>query len=105
MSEVVLVVTQRVHPERYEEAKAALGAMVEAVHANDEGCVLYALHDIPGDRTRLVCLEKWSSQEALEAHAARPHVAALTDVEALDGPPEVTVLQPLGYGDPVKGTL
>lgn len=105
MSEVVLVVTQRVHPDRYEEAERALGAMVEAVHASDDGCLLYALHGVAGDRTRLVAVEKWASQHDLEAHAAKAHVTRLADVEALDGPPEVTVLAPLGYGDPAKGTL
>jgi quinol monooxygenase YgiN len=105
MSEVVLLVTQRVHPDRYEEAQRALGEMVQAVHAHDDGCLLYALHAVPGDRTRLVCVEKWASQDDLEAHAAQAHVTRLADVPALDGPPEVTVLAPLSCGDPAKGAL
>lgn len=104
-AEVVLVVTQRVHPDRYEEARAALAAMVQAVHERDQGCELYALHGVVGDRSRLIVIERWASQAALEAHAGRPHVAALADVAALDGPPEVTVLEPLRVGDPRKGSL
>lgn len=105
MSEVALVVIQPVQPDRYEEAKAALGAIVEAVHANDEGCLLYALHGVPGDRSRLIMIEKWASQEALEAHIAQPHVARLADIDALDGPGEVNVVESLGYGDPAKAAL
>ena len=105
MSEVALVVVQPVDPDRYDEATNALGAIVEAVHANDDGCLLYALHGVPGDRSRVVLVEKWASQEALDAHIAQPHVAALADIQALDGPGEVIVLETLGYGEPVKGAL
>ena len=105
MSEVVLVVTQKVLPDRVEEARAALREAIEAVHARDEGCELYALYAVPDDPARLVMLEKWTSQEALQAHARKPHIVALAGVEALDGPPEVVVLEPLGYGDAAKGRL
>lgn len=103
--EVVLLVTQRVHPDRHQEARAALAEMVQAVHARDEGCRLYALHGVAGDPSRLIMIERWASRAALEAHAGRPHVAALAHVEALDGPPEITVLEPLTVGDPVKGSV
>lgn len=51
------------------------------VHAHDEGCELYALHE--GD-DRLVMIEKWSSEQALETRGAgeaiRPHAAAAGQV-------------------------
>ena len=101
----MLVVTQRVHPERYDEARAALAKMMQATHERDEGCHLYALHAVAGDKSRLVVIERWASKAALKAHARQPHVAALADVEALDGLPEVTVLEPLNVGDLAKGAL
>jgi quinol monooxygenase YgiN len=79
--------------------------MVKTVHEQDDGCELYALHAVSGDPSRLVMLERWTSAAALEAHAGKPHVAALADVDALDGPPEVMLLEPLRVGDQIKGAL
>lgn len=105
MSEVVLIVEQAVTPGLEQEAHDAIRGLCEAVHAHDEGVVLYAAYDVDGDPGRIVAIERWDSQEALETHAAKAHVTALASVSALAGPPTVTVLRALRYGDPVKGAL
>jgi quinol monooxygenase YgiN len=56
---------------------------------------------------RLVMVEKWASQQALDAHAKGPNLAALGPKLAgkVTGAPEVVVLQPVPAGDPAKGAV
>ena len=70
---VVVVATIRPLPDRRAEVIAAIEATIAQVHAEDDGCLLYALHEGPD---RLVMIEKWESADALKAHAASPHMAA-----------------------------
>ncbi len=77
MSEVVLFVEQAVTPGLEQEAHDAIRALCEAVHAQDEGVVLYAAYDVDGDPGRIVAIERWDSQEALDTHAAKAHVTSL----------------------------
>ena len=51
------------------------------MHASDDDCLLYALHEGPDGR--LVMIEKYSSMEALDAHGKSAELAEL--VAALDG--------------------
>jgi quinol monooxygenase YgiN len=86
------------------EGLEAIRAAVEATHAKDQGCLLYALHRDVADPTHLVMVEKWESIEDLAAHGRSEHLAALGGHPALDGAPRVLVLEGLGFGDD-KGTL
>jgi quinol monooxygenase YgiN len=74
------------------------------VHAHDDGCLLYALHEADD---RLVMVEKWASAEALAEHARGPALAELS--QALDGRTEgaldVQVLRPHPAGTPEQGML
>jgi quinol monooxygenase YgiN len=88
-----------------EETLAALRELVEATHAKDDGCLLYALHRDLADPTHLVFVEKWESVEALGAHGQTDHIAALGSNPGIAAPPRVLVLEGLGYGDADKGTL
>jgi quinol monooxygenase YgiN len=101
---VVVVATIIPIPEHREEVIATFEETIAAVHANDAGCELYALHE--GD-DRLVMIEKWASAELLEAHsqgaaltAAGPRLAG-----KLVGPPDVQVFRPHPAGTPEQGTL
>jgi quinol monooxygenase YgiN len=102
MAAVVVVATIRPKAEHRAEVIAAMRKAIAAVHANDDGCLLYALHE--GD-DRLV--EKWASPEALAVHARGPALAELN--QALDGRTEgqldVQILQPHPAGTPEQGTL
>jgi quinol monooxygenase YgiN len=101
---VVVTAVFRPQPGRREDARAAIEGALSDVHA-ERGCQLYALHDA-ADGT-LVLLEKWESQELLDAHSAGEPVKRLG--RALDGllaqPPAVVTMAPLPAGDPVKGQV
>jgi quinol monooxygenase YgiN len=104
MAAVVVVATIRPKAEHRAEVIAAMEKVIAAVHAQDDGCLLYALHE--GD-DRLVMVEKWASPEALAAHARGPALAELN--QALDGRTEgqldVQILRPRPAGAPEQGTL
>ncbi|HEY5333840.1 MAG TPA: putative quinol monooxygenase [Solirubrobacterales bacterium] len=105
MSEVVVVAEVGIADGKREEALAALQTLCDATHANDEGCLLYALQLDPTDESRVFMIEKWESAEALEKHSATDHIKALGASGTLAGAPTVTVLQQAGFGDAAKGTL
>ncbi|WP_431958352.1 putative quinol monooxygenase [Nocardia lijiangensis] len=102
----VVVATMVAKPGQEELVETTLRAAAPAVHA-EPGCLLYALHRKAGEPGRFVMIEKWASKEALRAHGQG---AALREVgaalgEALAGPPEVSVFEPLPAGDPELGAL
>ena len=102
---VIIVATAYPAPEYREEVVAAFEAAIGKVHAEEDGCELYALHEGPDGR--LVMIEKYASDEAVAAHRAGTGLAALR--EALGGklaaPMDVQVLSPHPAGAPVKGAL
>jgi quinol monooxygenase YgiN len=75
-------------------------AMEEAVRLcasasrNEAGCLMYSGHWDQGDENRLVFVEHWTSQAALDEHMAQPHfhafVAAIGDL--LESEPEIIIL-------------
>ncbi len=91
-------------PGKYEEVVQALEPAIAAVH-EEPGCLLYAIHRDPDDT--IVMIEKWESEELLDAHGSGPAVAALN--ASLEGklakPVEVTRLVPLPAGTPEQGAL
>jgi quinol monooxygenase YgiN len=101
---VVVVATIRPLPDRRAEVIAALEAVIARVHAEDEGCLLYALHEGPD---RLVVIEKWLTGEALAAHGRGGAITELGKrLDGLvEGTPDVQVLQPHPAGTPEQGTL
>ena len=101
MTDVVVVATIRPLPEHRAEVIAAMEKAIAAVHAHDDGCLLYALHE--GD-DRLVMVEKWSSAEALAEHSRG---AALVELNAgaeraPRGGLDVQVLRPHPAGTPAR---
>jgi quinol monooxygenase YgiN len=108
MSEIVGVVDVRPAEGRADAVLAAVRACTTATH-EEPGCLLYALHRDNADPTTLVLLERWRSQEDLDAHFATPHVAKLLAFAAEPGnlaqPPQLTFTTALGLGTPDKGRL
>ncbi len=106
MPEIVAIATLTPLPGKTEEVIAAMTGLIEQVHANEEGCLLYALHRHP-DGERLVMVEKYTGPEAVQAHRKSEHFrsagAALGAL--LAGPPEVLSLEPVPLGDPQKGRV
>jgi quinol monooxygenase YgiN len=106
MSQVVVVATVRAKDGQREAALDALRRLAEHTHT-EAGCLAYAIHEDAQDRGRLVVVERWTSQVALENHALQPYLKEILGGarEILEGPPDVRVLTPVPAGDPVKGTL
>jgi quinol monooxygenase YgiN len=102
---VIIVATAYPAPEHREEVIAAFEKAIGRVHADEDGCELYALHEGPDGR--LVMIEKYASDEAVAAHRGAAGRAGLR--EALNGKlaaaMDVQVLAPHPAGSPVKGAL
>ncbi len=100
---VIVVATIRPLPEHRDEVIAAIKETVGQVHAED-GCELYSLNEAPD---RLVMVEKWASQEALDTHLSAPALAALGPRLAgkVAGRPDIVVLQPVPAGEAAKGQV
>jgi quinol monooxygenase YgiN len=101
---VVVVATVIPVPEHRAEVIDAFVTCIEKVHAGDEGCELYALHE---GTDRVVMVEKWAGPELLDQHGKGPALAELG--AALNGKIvgglDVQVLQPHPAGTPHQGTL
>ena len=102
---VIVVATAFPLPEHREEVIAGFEAAIGKVHAEEDGCELYALHEGPDGR--LVMIEKYASDEAVAAHRAGTGLAALRAAldGKLSGPLDVQALTPHPAGSPVKGAL
>jgi len=106
MSEVVVVAVFRVKEDRMDDAIEGFRPVIEQTH-REEGCISYALHRDNLDPAKLVLVERWRSQEDLDAHFSRPHMAELGTLaaEVLAGQPEISFCSPLEIGDAEKGLL
>jgi len=102
---IIVVATAFPVPEHREEVIATFEAAEEKVHAEEDGCELYALHEGPDGR--LVMIEKYASEEAVAAHRAGAGLAALAAAlkGKLSAPMDVQVLTPHPAGSPTKGAL
>lgn len=106
MNPIVIVATFSPRPGHEDAVRDAVLAALPQVHA-EPGCERYALHQDLGDSTDLVLVEKWASQEALDAHRGAPALAELG--AALKGtvakPPQVLLLGPVPGGTEEQGAL
>ena len=100
---VIVIATAFPAPEHRDEVIAAFEAAIVRVH-DEPGVELYALHE---GRDRLVMIEKYASQEAVDTHRAGAGLARLrADLDGkLASPMDVQVLAPHPGGDPAKGAL
>jgi len=104
MSPTIVVATARPKPEHRAEVIAVFEEVIPQVHADEDGCDLYALHE---GEDRLVMIEKWADGDALAAHARAAGLAKLQAGLAgkLDGELDVQVLRPHPAGTPEQGAL
>lgn len=104
--EIVVVGSLKARPGKEDATREALEGLVVPTHAED-GCILYALHQGAGDPSRFAFVERWASQEHLDAHLGGAHIAAvLTRVdELLAEPPDIVVYNALPEGEAPKGSL
>lgn len=101
---VVVVATIHPAPEHRADVVAAFEDAIARVHAEDDGCALYSLHEAAD---RLVMIEKWTSEDALTAHSRGSALVELN--ERLDGKlasaADIQFLQPHPAGTAQQGTL
>lgn len=101
-----VVLTARIVPvpERRDELVAAFKDTIAKVHAQDEGCLLYALHECKDGS--LLMIEKWTTSEALKAHGSGPvmtaHAAA---TEGMAQGVTLEFLTPVEAGTTAQGEL
>jgi quinol monooxygenase YgiN len=100
---IVIVTFVPANGER-DQVISALQRSIAEVHT-EKGCELYALHDVPNGT--LFMIEKWSSAEDLDAHAAGEIVKHLN--ASLEGllaePAAVTRITPIRAGTALQGGL
>ncbi len=108
MAEVIGVVNIVVAEGRESALKEAFEACARGTHA-EEGCLLYALHVDNANPLHFVLLERWRSQDDLDAHMTKPYVADLFAFAGAEGnltqAPTLAFVSALGLGDPDKGSL
>jgi quinol monooxygenase YgiN len=104
---VIISASIPVKPGEEDRAIEAFSKAIETTHAQDDGCLLYALHRDNDDPSKLLFIEKWASRAQLDAHLASPHVAELgkTLGEVLAGAPTMVMATAIPAGDAEKGVL
>ena len=92
--DVVAVLTAK--PGSEEIVEAALKALV-GPSRRDHGCISYDLFVSESAPGTYVTLEKWRSQEDIDAHMASPHIAEVisTAGDHFDGFPAIHTLRSL----------
>ena len=83
---LTVVAYMKAAPGKEDELREALKGLVGPT-SQEEGYVNYDLHESVEDPGRFFFYENWTSGEALDAHLAAPHIAALVEriPELLDG--------------------
>jgi quinol monooxygenase YgiN len=102
--EVVVVATIIPLPEHRDVVRAALSHAIGRVHAEDTGCLLYALHE---SETGFCMLEKWATAGDLETHGAGAAITELNQAlrDTLAGAPDVQVFTAIAAGTEKQGRL
>ena len=90
MSTLRVVAHLRSKPDKVEETKQALTALVEPTRA-ESGCMAYELMQNDADPTDFTFVEEWSGNDSLDAHLATEHIQKLVARagDLLAGPPDI----------------
>lgn len=104
-STVVVVATLFPAAGRLAEALDVIRANVPVVH-EERGCLTYAVHTAQ-DPERVVFIERWTSEQALAAHAGSVHMARTQERLAplLERPSVVETATPVPMGTPEQGVF
>ena len=87
MAEVVVVAVARCKEGEQERMRSVM-AEVAAASNEEEGCNSYVIHVDKNDPDRLVVVEHWASQDALDNHFTLPHTQKVAEnIDALAEPP------------------
>lgn len=102
--EVVVVATIIPKPEHRDDVRAALRHAIGRTHAEDEGCLLYALHE---SDTGFCMIEKWATASSLEVHGTGAAITELLEAlrDALVEAPDIQVFKAVPAGTAEQGRL
>jgi quinol monooxygenase YgiN len=99
VSVLIIVSGATAAPGRRDELVAA-ARTVAAATRSDQGCLAYTFSVDLSDPDRILGLEVWADQRALDAHMSHPHtesfLAAVPDLEA--GSPDMSVHEVIAQG-------
>jgi quinol monooxygenase YgiN len=106
MSTILVVATLKIQDGKVDEAVAALTPVIESTH-EEEGCLSYVLHQDVNDPNTLVFVERWASQDAINAHAQQPQMLKLFEIasDVAAEPPQITFCESLEIGSSPKGSF
>jgi quinol monooxygenase YgiN len=90
-----VIATASVKPDKREAFKQGAAACIAATR-QEEGCLLYDLHESISDPTRFVFVEQWTTREALGAHARTAHLKEWRKIvgECAAAPTKVEIITP-----------
>lgn len=101
---ITVVATMKVKPGYEERVIEILEGVIVASHG-EEGCVKYTLHRA-SEAGVFSMVEVWRSQDDLDAHFKRPHMAPIAQaLPMLVQPPQILFCEPVAVGDSTKATL
>jgi quinol monooxygenase YgiN len=105
MADGTKIVVARVYPKpgRLQEVINVYAGIVPLVY-EEPGCELFALHT---DSETVFVVERWATPADLQGHAAGPAYAQIRAgiSDLVDHAPDVWILDPLSFGEAVKGTI
>jgi quinol monooxygenase YgiN len=102
--EVVVVATITPKPEHRDAVRAAFSRAIARTHAEDQGCLLFALHE---SEAGFCMIEKWATAKDLEVHGTGGAIAELGPVlrEGLAARPDVKVFKAVPAGTEEQGRV
>jgi (4S)-4-hydroxy-5-phosphonooxypentane-2,3-dione isomerase len=105
-AEIVIVADVWVKEQHLERVLELLREDVEYTHHNEPDVAPFALHRDVDDPLHFVMIEAFRNEEALVAHRASEFYKRLmAELPDLLERRSRTVLEPLGFGDPVRASI
>jgi quinol monooxygenase YgiN len=95
---IALIAVLKIKPGMEEKVAYASMKMAEAVNRNEKNCLLYEAYMPADGSSEVYILEKYTGMEALEEHRNMAHYHEFRDTikDAIEAPPQVTLLKPAG---------
>jgi quinol monooxygenase YgiN len=109
MAEVVLIAKFVAKEGSLAELLDLLAVLAPRVQAEEPGCLRYAVHTVAGGEEpgTVVMVEAFASTAAYDEHRASATMAEFGPLLAalVDRPVEVTLLEPVAFGESAKGRV
>jgi quinol monooxygenase YgiN len=95
---IALIAVLKIKPGMEEKVAYASMKMAEAVNKNEKDCLLYEAYMPTDGSSEVYILEKYTGMGALEEHRNMAHYHEFRDTikDAVEAPPQVTLLKPAG---------